>query len=317
MTVKMCIKPFPAPINQFSEHIGQYRSFNRPLEDKHLRLIKHSNFKKRKDMPKKPPMRAVVIESASNATNNLQHSIVKLNGNRYGLRAASERISSRKDKDFIYDDDVEQTSASKVQVKNEGGNLTFYLPHGQNQEEEREGGIFEAIPKPAVVEYNSEGLKDKIEHPVDVKNTCVANKPQSTNKFHSTGRSEKASAGTTAFVQILLHTLSCSASCQQPSCRKMGMVLKHYHSCQEKRRKEAISRASLKNSEVSKEDNQGSNTPPKCSLCQQFAKIVAQHSMYLCNMSPTETGCPVPMCDMMRKLRDLRKSSLEPVPMQT
>jgi hypothetical protein len=317
MTVKMCIKPFPAPINKFSENIGEYRSFNRSLEDKHLRLIKQSGIKKRKDMPKKPPMRAVVIESANNSANNLEHSIVKLNGNRYGLRAANERISSRKDKDFIYDDDVKLASAPKVQVKNTGDNLTF-IYHDESQEEEREGGIFETIPKRPVVEYKSLAPSDKTGHPVDVKNTSVAEKLQSTNKFHLNGRSEKASAGTTAFVQILLHTLSCSASCQQPSCRKMGMVLKHYHSCQEKRRKEAISRASLKNSEGNKEDNQGSNTPPpKCSLCQQFAKIVAQHSMYLCNMSPTESGCPVPMCDMMRKLRDLRKSSLEPVPMQT
>jgi hypothetical protein len=94
----------------------------------------------------------------------------------------------------------------------------------------------------------------------------------------------------------------------------MGMVLKHYHACQEKRRKEAISRATMKNPGELKEDNLG-NTPQKCGLCQQFAKIVAQHSMYLCNMSPNETGCPVPMCDMMRKIRDSRKT-LESVPMQ-
>ena len=72
----------------------------------------------------------------------------------------------------------------------------------------------------------------------------------------------------------------------------------------------------MRNSDGEKEDNHG-NTSPKCGLCQQFAKIVAQHSMYLCNMSPNETGCPVPMCDMMRKIRDSRKSLEPPVPMQT
>ena len=105
-----------------------------------------------------------------------------------------------------------------------------------------------------------------------------------------------------------------SLSCQQPSCRKMGMVLKHYHSCQEKRRQEAMSKASMQTSEEDK-DNARNASSPKCVLCQQFAKIVAQHSMYLCNMSPQETGCPVPMCDMMRKIRNSRKST--PVPMQT
>ena len=96
----------------------------------------------------------------------------------------------------------------------------------------------------------------------------------------------------------------------------MGMVLKHYQSCQEKRKKEAISKASMTNSERNNQDGEGNKTPPKCGLCQQFAKIVAQHSMYLCNMSPTETGCPVPMCDMMRKIRNSQKSAPTPVPMQ-
>ena len=92
----------------------------------------------------------------------------------------------------------------------------------------------------------------------------------------------------------------------------MGMVLKHYHSCQEKRRKEAEMRNTR--------DGIGINTSQStnCNLCQQFAKIVAQHSMYLCNMSPHETGCPVPMCDKMRKIRESRKSlNLKPTPMQS
>ena len=72
----------------------------------------------------------------------------------------------------------------------------------------------------------------------------------------------------------------------------------------------------LKTSVIGESKEEDSKISPKCGLCQQFAKIVAQHSMYLCNYSPQETGCPVPMCDMMRKIRDSRKN-LIPVPMQT
>jgi len=306
MTVKMCIKPFPSPINKFSEPIGVSRSFNRTFEDKHLRLIK-SNIRKRKDMPKKPQIRPVLLGSANTAP-NLSNSIVKLSGNRYGLRTAIERISSKKDKDFIYDDS-KLPSIPKVQVKNTGDNLTFYAPN--NQEEEREGGLFETIPKPSLVVDNKSS-----EQLVEAQKKNVDKEKNNAKNFQSNGGSEKAPAGTVAFVQILLHTLSCSFSCQQPSCRKMGMVLKHYQSCQEKRKQEAISKASMKNSERNNQDGEGNNTSPKCGLCQQFAKIVAQHSMYLCNMSPTETGCPVPMCDMMRKIRNSQKSAPDPVPMQ-
>jgi len=307
MTVKMCIKPFPSPINKFSDPIGVSRSFNHSLEDKHLRLIK-SNIRKRKDMPKKPQIRTVVLGS-TNPTPNISNSIVKLNGNRYGLRAANERTSSRKEKEFIYDDN-KVSSGPKVQVKNAGDNYTF-ICHDNNQEEEREGGILETIPKPSLVVVNK-----GTEQVVEAQNKSADEKNKSANNLHLNGRSEKASAGTVAFVQILLHTLSCSFSCQQPSCRKMGMVLKHYQACQEKRKKEVISRASMKDSERNKPDGEGNNKSPKCGLCQQFAKIVAQHSMYLCNMSPNETGCPVPMCDMMRKIRNSQKSSPDPVPMQ-
>ena len=83
----------------------------------------------------------------------------------------------------------------------------------------------------------------------------------------------------------------------------MGMVLKHYHSCQQKRRAEAIART------IGKQNAENVNNKPlHCGLCQQFAKIVAQHSMYLCELPPNQTGCPVPMCDAMRKLRESRKN---------
>ena len=200
MTVKMCIKPFPSPINKFSEPIGVSRSFNRTYEDKHLRLIK-SNIRKRKDMPKKPQIRPVLLGSV-NSTPNLSNSIIKLSGNRYGLRAANERISSRKDKDFIYEDN-KLLSAPKVQVKSAGDNLAF-ICQDVNHEEEREGGIIETIPKPSLVVVN-----DGSEQRVQAKKKSEDETKKSANNFQLNGRSEKAPAGTVAFVQILLHTLSC------------------------------------------------------------------------------------------------------------
>jgi len=314
MTVKMCIKPFASPINKYMEPIGVCRSFNRQLQDKQLHLIKNIAIKKRKDMPKKPPTTIIrnVALGSTNTTQKLSDSLVKFREKRYGLRAANERVSSKKNNDFIYNEDKVAT-APKVEVKNAGDNLLFVC-HDEDHEE-REGGITETVPKQSALRAsNNQGEASELN--AEPKKTSTDIKYESTNNFEANGRSEKASAGTMAFVQILLHTLSCSLSCQQPSCRKMGMVLKHYHSCQEKRRQEAVSRASMRNSGGDK-DHASNTSSPKCVLCQQFAKIVAQHSMYLCNMSPQKTGCPVPMCDMMRKIRDSRKSSLEQVPMQT
>lgn len=308
MTVKMCIKPFASPINKFAETAGVCRSFHRHIEDKHLHNLKNTSLKK--IMPKKPQniiKRSVALGNGI-STQKVTDSI------RYGLRAANERTPSRKDKEFIYDVD-KLASVPKVQVKNVGDNFMFVC-HDQDQEEEREGGIVDTPPKLHVPESkNAETLK--IVQTSNIEKTTTDEKEGNSSNVHTNGRSDQASAGTMAFVQILLHTLSCSFSCQQTSCRKMGMVLKHYHSCQEKRRKEAISKVTMRNSGGLNEDNSGGNTSPKCGLCQQFAKIVAQHSMYLCKISPKETGCPVPMCDMMRKIRDSRKNVESPVPMQS
>lgn len=301
----MCIKPYPSPINSFSSeqsNIGVCRSFKN-LNDEKLRIIRNLKIQKKKDMPKKN----VIIRNVAlgNSTQTLPNTITKLKDSKYGLRAANERTSSRRDKDFIYDVD-KLSSAQKVQVKTDGDSLRF-IAQNEN-EEELEGGISEEVaPKQSPVKLvSNQGL------PIGSANNASTN--ANANNFHVQNGSEKASAGTMAFVQILLHTLSCSLSCQQPSCRKMGMVLKHYQTCQEKRRKEAMEK--LKTSVIGESKEEDSKTSPKCGLCQQFAKIVAQHSMYLCNYSPQETGCPVPMCDMMRKIRDSRKN-LIPVPMQT
>jgi len=258
-------------------------------------------------MPKKNEIiRKAVL---GNSTPNLPSSIINSRDNKYSLRAANERTSSRRDKDFIYDVDKLSSSAQKVQVKTDGDSLRF-IANNANQEEELEGGITDALAtqKSPVKLVTNQGL------PLENVTNSSANTNGTT--FHVKDGSEKASAGTMAFVQILLHTLSCSLSCQQPSCRKMGMVLKHYHACQEKRRKEAMEKLKASLVGDGKVDKDALKSSPNCSLCQQFAKIVAQHSMYLCNYSPQETGCPVPMCDKMRKIRDSRKNST-PVPMQT
>ena len=197
----MCIKPFPSPINSFSSeqsNIGVCRSFNRSFnDDKQLRIIKNLKIQKKKDMPKKNAIiRNVTI---GNSTQNLPNSIIKLRDNKYGLRAASERTSSRRNEDFIYDVDKVSSSAQKVQVKTDGDSLRF-ITNNANQEEELEGGITDAVAtqKSPVKLVSNQELPSK---------NASANTNGTT--FHVKDGSEKASAGTMAFVQILLHTLSC------------------------------------------------------------------------------------------------------------
>lgn len=204
MTVKMCIKPYPSPINAFSSeqsNIGVYRSFNRSFnDDKQLRIIRNLKIQKKKDMPKKNEIiRKVAL---GNSTPNLPSSIINPRDNKYGLRAANERTSSRRDKDFIYDVDKVSSSAQKVQVKTDGDSLRF-ITNNANQEEELEGGIKDAATtqKSPVKLVSNQGL------PLENATNATAN--TNGTAFHVKDGSEKASAGTMAFVQILLHTLSC------------------------------------------------------------------------------------------------------------
>jgi len=148
------------------------------------------------------PKKNVIIRNVAleNSTQQLPNSISKLrrDNNKYGLRAANERTSSRRDKDFIYDVDKLPSTAQKVQVKTDGDSLRF-ISHAANEEEELEGGILEAAAtkQSPVKSFQNNGLP-----------LVDANKA-GTNNFHAKDGSEKASAGTMAFVQILLHTLSC------------------------------------------------------------------------------------------------------------
>ena len=188
MTVKMCIKqPFAAPIG-ICRSFRQQDNVDKKLN--YLRTLKKANFKK--TMPKKP--------------------------SHYGLRAASERITSKKDRHFDFEYNVDKLkSAPKVQVKNAGDNFVFVCDD-QDQEEEKEGGILgtQSASKDPEKQSNANissgnvlGTQDHHHH--HHHHQELATETKGGHLTHSTkdGGSGKASAGTMAFVTILLHTLSC------------------------------------------------------------------------------------------------------------
>jgi len=108
-----------------------------------------------------------------------------------------------------------------------------------------------------------------------------------THKPSNTKSTPPAFGGTVAFVSILLHALKC-IRCEQPACRKMTMVLKHYKSCAFKRNSSLTSgqgwTASIQN----------------CKICGQLLRIVAQHAKFDCKLPADQLGCPVLMCDTFR-----------------
>ena len=195
MTVKMCIKPYASPFENFTDSIGASRAFNRNHEDKNLH-VKRAIFKRKSTMPK--------------TTNNIIKDVIT-QGNTvrklYGLRAPSQRIPTRKEEDYVYNNN-KIALAPKVEVKKSGDNLVF-IRQDVEQHEERDGCTTTVFPAPkdhwkksSAEDVNSSlnGEDKKIN--LDVNAQC-------TNKSQATEGSDKASAGTMAFVQILLHTLSC------------------------------------------------------------------------------------------------------------
>jgi len=109
--------------------------------------------------------------------------------------------------------------------------------------------------------------------------------------IRSKAKGSDMNPGTAAFVTILLHALKCSNNCDQVSCKKMIMVLKHYQSCRNKR---------LSLAKASNGDEGPNQQQTACKLCQQLLRIVAHHSKYLCQLPPDQQGCPVLMCDTFR-----------------
>ena len=129
MTVKMCIKPYVSPFENFSDSIGVSGAFNRNREDKNLH-VKRAIFKRKSTMPK--------------TTNNIIKDVIT-QGNTvrklYGLRAPSQRIPTRKEDDYVYNDN-KIALAPKVEVKKSGDNLVFFRQDNELQEE-RDGGQHE------------------------------------------------------------------------------------------------------------------------------------------------------------------------------
>jgi len=92
--------------------------------------------------------------------------------------------------------------------------------------------------------------------------------------------------GTKAFIQIMLHTRSCS-SCDDSKCKKMKLVMSHYIKC-----------TKLKNGQ-------------HCPLCRQLIRVISEHALYLCpnrGVDGIKFPCPVPMCDIMRASAALKKN---------
>ena len=93
--------------------------------------------------------------------------------------------------------------------------------------------------------------------------------------------------------------------CGNASCQKMKMVIRHYEECKDKRKeylKELIFQGQ-KSFEVARKQF------VKCKVCVQIFKIVSRHSMYDCIMPHTQKGCPLFMCDSIRKIHYIRTLS--------
>lgn len=129
-------------------------------------------------------------------------------------------------------------------------------------------------------------------------NTVVTNKPNASVKDLLNGDLVKTKIstppvsdtpnvrpGTRAFIQIMLHTRSCS-SCEDSKCKKMKMVMSHYIQC-----------TKLKNGQ-------------QCPLCRQLIRVISEHALYLCpnRLDGMKFPCPVPMCDIMRASAALKKN---------
>ena len=164
-------------------------------------------------MPKKPQLNnithkgrvaAVIANTISNQKPPPQDSSVlsAIQRSKYGLRAASERTSSKRF-DFVYDTSkAAATTSPKIEVKNVGDNFIFVCDD-KDQEEEREGGIAEnndvlASPPPQMNNANLPQQK--------VQSSKQLVDGQDNGHYQ---RSGKALAGTEGFVDILLHNLRC------------------------------------------------------------------------------------------------------------
>ena len=96
--------------------------------------------------------------------------------------------------------------------------------------------------------------------------------------------------------------MHCRCECNNMSCRKMKMVLKHYEQCRKKRKqvlKNMVSTGQRCNNKIAEQ-------PQKCYVCLQLVTIVSRHSMFDCTVPYNQSGCPLFMCDSIRKMYYLR-----------
>ena len=82
----------------------------------------------------------------------------------------------------------------------------------------------------------------------------------------------------------------------------MKMVMKHYQQCKQ-RRKHQVKRIIFQGvNEIGKHKK----TSLKCPVCLQLLKIVGRHSLNDCIVPHNQRGCPLFMCDSIRKIQYLR-----------
>ena len=93
------------------------------------------------------------------------------------------------------------------------------------------------------------------------------------------------------------------SDCEDAACQKMKMVILHYRKCRSKRR-EHLKRVILQSHPMkADEDNPFEE---RCQICIQLLKIVSRHALYDCFMPYHERGCPLFMCDSIRRIHYAR-----------
>jgi len=107
---------------------------------------------------------------------------------------------------------------------------------------------------------------------------------------------------TREFCNVLEHALLCRYDCRNTSCRKMKMVISHYELCR-KNRKEKLKEILLHGDNDVRNELKGNK---KCLICLQLIKIISRHSMNDCVVPYNHSGCPLFMCDSIRKIHYLR-----------
>ena len=92
-------------------------------------------------------------------------------------------------------------------------------------------------------------------------------------------------------------------NCEVAACQKMKMVILHYRNCRSKRR-EHLKRVILRSQPM--ETDEDNPFDERCHICSQLLKIVSRHALYDCFMPYHERGCPLFMCDSIRRIHYAR-----------